>query len=132
MRIADMRRVVPLLFAAVLLSPAVATRGAETEEGWPRNFVNADGSTTVIPGKPQRIFSTSVSATGTRLAIDAPVVASGSAGNGTFFAQWAALARQQGCGLYRRSASRQSSVGQERTGLRARCQFVPHRRLQRP
>lgn len=95
MRIADMRWVVPLLFAAVLLSLAVATRGAEAEEGWPRNFVNADGSTTVIPGKPQRIFSTSVSSTGTLLAINAPVVASGSAGNGTFFAQWAALARER-------------------------------------
>jgi iron complex transport system substrate-binding protein len=81
--------------SAVRRRVAVATRGAEAEEGRPRNFVNADGSTTVIPGKPQRIFSTSVSSTGTLLAIDAPVVASGSAGNGTFFAQWAALARQR-------------------------------------
>lgn len=77
---------------AVLLSWSVAAAG----EGWPRTFINVDGSRTEISGQPQRILSTSVSTTGTLLAIRAPVVASGSAANGKFFAQWAAVAKERG------------------------------------
>lgn len=66
------------------------------EQEWPRTFTNADGTTTEIPAQPERIFSTSVSVTGTLLAIDAPVVASGSAGNGTYFPQWADVAEERG------------------------------------
>ena len=69
---------------------------AMAQEGWPRTFTNADGSTTEVPAQPQRILSTSVTVTGTLLAVDAPVVASGSAGNGNFFAQWAGLADERG------------------------------------
>ncbi|MCC4595119.1 Fe2+-enterobactin ABC transporter substrate-binding protein [Xanthomonas campestris pv. phormiicola] len=60
-----------------------------------REFRNADGSLTAIPRQPRRILSTSVAITGTLLAIDAPVVASASASNGEFFAQWQALARER-------------------------------------
>lgn len=68
----------------------------QTEDaGWPRTFTNADGTTTEIPEQPQRIVSTSVSVSGTLLAFDAPVVASGSAGNGQFFAQWADVAEER-------------------------------------
>ncbi|WP_106506774.1 Fe2+-enterobactin ABC transporter substrate-binding protein [Brachybacterium timonense] len=68
----------------------------QTEDaGWPRTFTNADGTTTEIPKQPQRIVSTSVSVSGTLLAFDAPVVASGSAGNGKFFAQWADVAEKR-------------------------------------
>jgi iron complex transport system substrate-binding protein len=63
--------------------------------GWPRTFTNADGTTTEIPKKPEAIVSTSVSASGTLLAFGAPVVASGSAGNGKFFAQWAKVAEER-------------------------------------
>jgi len=77
---------------AVLLSWSVAAAG----EGWPRTFLNVDGSRTEIPARPQRVLSTSVSTTGTLLAIRAPVVASGSAANGKFFAQWAAVAKERG------------------------------------
>ncbi|GAB2958087.1 Fe2+-enterobactin ABC transporter substrate-binding protein [Micromonospora polyrhachis] len=63
--------------------------------GWPRTFKNADGTTTEIPKKPAAIVSTSVSVSGTLLAFDAPVVASGSAGNGKFFAQWANVATER-------------------------------------
>ena len=67
----------------------------QTEDAaWPRTFTNADGTTTEIPEQPQRIVSTSVSVSGTLLAFDAPVVASGSAGNGKFFAQWADVAEE--------------------------------------
>ena len=77
---------------AVLFSWSVAAAG----EGWPRTFLNVDGSRTEIPARPQRVLSTSVSTTGTLLAIRAPVVASGSAANGKFFAQWAAVAKERG------------------------------------
>lgn len=65
-------------------------------EGWERTFTNADGTTTEIPEQPTRIVSTSVSVSGTLLAIDAPVVASGSAGNGRFFSQWSDVAQERG------------------------------------
>lgn len=85
---------VGLSAASMLLSAGAAL--AQDMAGWPRSFGNADGSVTEIPAQPQRILSTSVTITGTLLAVDAPVVASGSAGNGTFFAQWAELAEERG------------------------------------
>ncbi|SJM65260.1 Fe2+-enterobactin ABC transporter substrate-binding protein [Gulosibacter sp. 10] len=63
---------------------------------WPRTFENADGTTTEIPEQPQNIVSTSVSVSGTLLAIDAPLVASGTDAAGDFFAQWADVAEEQG------------------------------------
>lgn len=83
---------VAVAMLVALLSWSVAVAGEE----WPRTFDNVDGSRTEIPTRPQRILSTSVSTTGTLLAIGAPVVASGSAGNGRFFAQWADVARERG------------------------------------
>lgn len=76
-------------------APTENTTEPVDEQEWPRTFTNADGTTTEIPTKPERVFSTSVSVTGTLLAIDAPVVASGSAGNGAFFAQWADVADER-------------------------------------
>ncbi|ALJ21576.1 Fe2+-enterobactin ABC transporter substrate-binding protein [Microbacterium sp. No. 7] len=74
---------------------------ADTEEtavagDWPREFENTDGTVTEIPEQPTNIVSTTVTATGTLLAIDAPVVASGSAANGQFFGQWADIAEEKG------------------------------------
>lgn len=66
-----------------------------SSEQWPRTFVNADGSTTIIPNKPMKVLSTSVTLTGTLVAIDAPVVASSTAGDGKFFSQWEAVAKQR-------------------------------------
>lgn len=83
--------VASVLAAALLLSSQALAQG-----GWPRTFANADGTTTEILAQPKRILSTSVSITGTLLAIDAPVVASGSAGNGSYFAQWSAVATERG------------------------------------
>lgn len=71
------------------------TSAADASGEWPRTFTNADGTTTEIPAQPERIASTSVSVTGTLLAIDAPVVASGAAGNGAFFDQWADVAEER-------------------------------------
>lgn len=71
-------------------------------EGWPRTFKDKRG-TQVLTQAPQRIVSTSVTLTGSLLAIDAPVVASGSttANNRTsdsqgFFRQWGDIARERG------------------------------------
>jgi ABC-type Fe2+-enterobactin transport system substrate-binding protein len=75
---------------------AATPQTTEQTAGWPRTFANADGSTTEIPKQPKAIVSTSVSVSGTLLAIDAPVVASGSAGNGKFFKQWAEVAKERG------------------------------------
>ena len=63
---------------------------------WPRTFTNVDGSTVEIKAPPKRILSTSVSITGTLLAINAPVVASSTAANGQYFAQWDKIAKQKG------------------------------------
>lgn len=76
---------------------ALPVRGAPApSDGWPRRFANADGTFTDLPVRPTRILSTSVTITGTLLAIDAPVAASASAANGEFFPQWAETARQRG------------------------------------
>ena len=78
-----------------------ASNGAEdgsAEEQWPRTFTNSDDTTTEIPAEPHKIVSTSVSVSGTLLAFDAPIVASGSAGNGEFFAQWDEIAKERDVG----------------------------------
>ena len=62
---------------------------------WPRAFENADGTTTEIPEQPKRVVSTAVSVTGTLLAINAPVVASGSQVGGVWFDQWADIADER-------------------------------------
>lgn len=74
----------------LLLGACDAPRGTSTAPAGitARTFQNADGSVTHIPAPPQRILSTSVAITGTLLAIDAPVVASGAAADGRFFGQW--------------------------------------------
>ncbi len=82
--------------AALIVAVLVFSSQAFAQGGWPRTFTNADGTTTVIDAQPKRILSTSVSITGTLLAVNAPVVASGSAGNGQFFAQWNAVAAERG------------------------------------
>ncbi|MEZ2121762.1 Fe2+-enterobactin ABC transporter substrate-binding protein [Corynebacterium sp. CCM 9203] len=73
-----------------------------TEEAWPRT-VNAVNGEVVIPAEPERIVSTSVTLTGSLLAIDAPVVASGAGQPDTpfsdsqgFFKQWADVADERG------------------------------------
>lgn len=74
---------------------AAATAEAPATE-WPRTFENSDGTTTEIPAQPERIVSTTVTATGSLLTIDAPVVASTTAANGNFFPAWASLGESKG------------------------------------
>lgn len=100
------RRLAALIGTAALSVAALTGCGSDDQDSnekssaaageWPRTFTNADGTTTTIDEAPERILSTSVTATGTLLAIDAPVVASGSAGNGQFFGQWADVADERG------------------------------------
>lgn len=79
--------------AAPASASATTTAAAAS---FPLSFKNADGTVTEIPAAPKRIASTSVSVTGSLLSFDAPVVASGAAGNGKFFAQWAKNAEDAG------------------------------------
>ncbi|SEL54240.1 iron complex transport system substrate-binding protein [Pseudoxanthomonas sp. GM95] len=76
--------------------PAASTDSAAAPTAVWRTFDNADGTRTEIPASPTRILSTSVAITGTLLAIDAPVVASGSNAKHQFFAQWASVAQARG------------------------------------
>lgn len=94
MRIAITSRFAVRIVTAAIASLLIWSQAFATET-WPRNFTNVDGSKTEIPAKPRRILSTSVTLTGTLLAIKAPVVASGSAANGQFFAQWEHAAEEQ-------------------------------------
>lgn len=80
---------------AICYSIASVFAAETSAELWPRTFVNADGSTTIIPKKPLKVLSTSVTVTGTLIAIDAPVVASSTAGDGKFFSQWESVAKQR-------------------------------------
>ncbi|MCW1875822.1 MULTISPECIES: Fe2+-enterobactin ABC transporter substrate-binding protein [Erwiniaceae] len=82
------------LLSLVLLITAFSSQ-AEGEKGWPRQFHNADGTTTTIPAKPKRILSTSVTVTGTLLAIDAPLAGSATGVNGDWYAQWQPVAAER-------------------------------------
>lgn len=62
---------------------------------YPYTFTNADGSTTEIPAQPERVASTSVSITGTLLALEAPVIATSQDAKGANFAQWASVAEER-------------------------------------
>ncbi|MFT3942779.1 MAG: Fe2+-enterobactin ABC transporter substrate-binding protein [Ancrocorticia sp.] len=92
--------------AAETKAPAAtsaATEATETpDQGeWPRTITHEKGET-VLEAKPERIVSTSISVTGTLLAIDAPVVASAATSPGPitddkgFFSQWADVADERG------------------------------------
>ncbi|ORM50534.1 Fe2+-enterobactin ABC transporter substrate-binding protein [Pantoea conspicua] len=75
---------------------------AAAQNGWPRTITGAKGSVTLSQA-PTRIVSTSVTLTGSLLAINAPVIASGATapnsrladGQG-FFRQWGEVAKQRG------------------------------------
>lgn len=70
-------------------------------DGWPRQ-IKAENGTVTLQQPPERIVSTSVTLTGSLLAIDAPVVGSGAGAPGSrftdaqgFFRQWGDIARQR-------------------------------------
>lgn len=102
--------------AAVLLASALALVGCSSSEdpessepttgsaesSWPRTVETEQGAVE-IPSQPERIVSTSVTLTGSLLAIDAPVVASGATAANTavadgqgFFTQWGEIAADRG------------------------------------
>ncbi|UJJ29993.1 Fe2+-enterobactin ABC transporter substrate-binding protein [Halopseudomonas maritima] len=80
------------LSAGLLLLLCLSVQAAD----WPREVISADGVMLVLQQRPLRVLSTSVTLTGSLLAIDAPVIASATANNGVYFDQWAALAEQRG------------------------------------
>lgn len=80
---------------------ASGEQAAATDGDWPRTIEHELGETTIDP-KPERIVSTSLTLTGTLLAIGAPVVASaatspgGIADDSGFFLQWSDAAADAG------------------------------------
>lgn len=90
-------RAIVLFFLSSLLSVS-----AVAGTGWPRTVTGASGDLTLTQA-PTRIVSTSVTLTGSLLAINAPVVASGATAPGSrladeqgYFRQWGAVAKQRG------------------------------------
>ena len=78
------------------------TTSAHALDGWPRQ-IKTSHRTFTLQHPPQRIVSTSITVTGTLLAIDAPVIASGATSPNTriadsqgFFRQWGDVAKQRG------------------------------------
>lgn len=75
---------------------------SSSNQGWPRTITTDDGDLT-IETQPKKIVSTSVTLTGSLLAVGAPVVASAATGPNTegltegtgFFVQWADVAKKQ-------------------------------------
>ncbi|GAA4798882.1 Fe2+-enterobactin ABC transporter substrate-binding protein [Corynebacterium canis] len=102
---------------------------SENQGQWPRtvdSLVVQDGKATKetekveIPAQPKRIVSTTVTVTGSLLAIDAPVVATGGAQPGPaasdkgFFNQWAQVAEDRNVeSLYHLDPNLEKIVGQQ-------------------
>lgn len=84
------------------VSPQVsATQEKSAAQDWPRTIETIKGPLT-LQQPPKRIVSTSVTLTGTLLAIDAPVIGSGATGRSTsvadergFFTQWSEVAKDR-------------------------------------
>lgn len=80
---------------------ADATQASDSSGDWPRTITHESGETE-IDAAPLRIVSTSPSITGSLLAIDAPLVASGATtvspltDDQGFFTQWAEVAEDRG------------------------------------
>lgn len=85
-----------VLFALPFVASSLSVHA---DEGWPRTFESAQGNV-VISQQPKRIISTSVTLTGSLLAINAPVIGSGATMPGHkltdeqgFFRQWSNVAQ---------------------------------------
>lgn len=89
------------LSACSSAEPAADDTAASGDGAWPRTIEHELGDAT-IDARPERIVSTSVTATGTLLSIDAPVVASAATtpsditDDKGFFSQWASIADERG------------------------------------
>ena len=94
-------RLVCVLLGTLVLGLTSAVSAIASSEGWPRQLSSGKYPLTLTQ-PPQRIVSTSVTLTGSLLAIDAPVIASAAAMPGKrftdrqgFFRQWGDIARQR-------------------------------------
>lgn len=95
--------VLRILSSLVLAFSLLAAHLARAESaGWPRHIPSVKGDV-VLEHQPKRILSTSVTLTGSLLAIDAPVIASGAtmpgyriSDNQGFFSQWGKVAAEKG------------------------------------
>ena len=85
----------------VLMAMTWMMSAAHAVEGWPRHIHDSNGDVT-LTAPPKRIVSTSVTLTGSLLAINAPVIASGAtaprsriADDQGFLLQWSDIAKQR-------------------------------------
>ena len=83
----------------VVIAQVTMPEGALAAEGWPRR-IESDGGSITLTAPPKRVVSTSVTLTGSLLAIDAPVIASGATAPNTriaddqgFLLQWGPIAK---------------------------------------
>ncbi|WP_208020460.1 Fe2+-enterobactin ABC transporter substrate-binding protein [Vibrio viridaestus] len=90
-----MRNIICALGILLLTCNLISTAYASDVDNWPRRFENSDSTFTTINAKPTRVLSTSVTVTGTLLAINAPVIASATTTYGHFFEQWKEVAQQR-------------------------------------
>ena len=82
-------------------APTAGAAHSDAQKGWPRTVQTSKGALT-LQHPPERIVSTSVTLTGTLLAINAPLIGSGATSRNStvsdeqgFFTQWGAVARQR-------------------------------------
>ncbi|WEG08242.1 Fe2+-enterobactin ABC transporter substrate-binding protein [Microbacterium horticulturae] len=93
--------IVALALSGCAASSEAATDDASAGGDWPRTIEHVNGSTE-IPAQPANIVSTSITLTGTLLAIDAPVTATATTTPSAitddegFFSQWADVAHDRG------------------------------------
>jgi ABC-type Fe2+-enterobactin transport system substrate-binding protein len=88
------------ILSVVLLFTAHGYAANTSSDTWPRQITSQGGGAITLAHKPLRIVSTSVTLTGTLLAIDAPVIASAATSPNSpladkqgFFRQWADIAK---------------------------------------
>ncbi|XNM53477.1 hypothetical protein ACLK2I_03255 [Escherichia coli] len=100
--------VMPLLLTGLLLSGIAAVQAAH----WPRQITDSRGTHT-LESQPKPIVSTSVTLTGSLLAIDAPVIASGATTPNNRVADDQGFLRQWNKGL-RKNANCNGSISANR------------------
>lgn len=103
-------------------SDSSSSSSASSEDGtWPRTFKDDAGHEVKLDKKPSHIVSTSVTLTGSLLAIDAPVKASGGTAANTplsddkgFFKQWSDVAKKKDVkSLYTGDPSAEKILGED-------------------
>lgn len=128
-----MRRLSFLMFGIIVILGIIgcndntethlSPRDLTISQGWPKTISSSYGEV-VLSEPPKRIVSTSVSITGTLLAIDAPLIASGGTGPNTlvadengFFHQWSQVAYNRSIKSLYQGAANAEAIAKEQPDL---------------